>query len=541
MGKKYSIVLRMLMALLLSLSCSTTDSSTLKPTGSPHADTGEHSGGDSGSTPPDDTGTTLPTCEDCTPSETSVSLTIDPELLISDPSTTVNNPLKGFMTSYLWGAPANDFPDQMEFLYLPMSDLWSASGDTLSTGLEPLLVAAAERNHHAVLRVYIDYPTRPSGLPTHLEGIVPCSTYTDHGGGCSPDYDHPDLVDAMLGLIAALGAQYDGDTRLGLVQVGLLGFWGEWHTWPHAEWFPSDATQTAVLSAFDTAFEITQLQARRIAANVLDLRIGFHDDSFAYSTLGDVGWYFLPGLVSGGGADRWQSVPIGGEVRPELQSSVFSDEYVLGPLAQDINDCIDQTHASYLLNYYAFNGSGTGYLGVDRDRAELAALQMGYQFELTAASVSVTGLLNETIDLTVDFDLSQTGVAPFYYPLFIAVDSPELETTVVSDIDLSSIQPGDNQMVSLSLGRVSATVLNGPITVTLKSPILQAGQAIALATTTPWPTSDSSTQLRWDLGCDDAGVSYSIGHVIGSTAEGCDCVCDVDSTFRTCHGEPCSY
>ena len=36
------------------------------------------------------------------------------------------------MTSYAWGQPANDFPHQMEFLYLPMADLWGPDGETFN-------------------------------------------------------------------------------------------------------------------------------------------------------------------------------------------------------------------------------------------------------------------------------------------------------------------------------------------------------------------------------------------------------------------------
>ena len=167
------------------------------------------------------------TCEDpCeTPSTASVQSTLGASDLSPDAVRTRDNPLKGFMTSYLWGEPASDFPDQMEFLYLPMADLWDEKGETLGTGLEPHLVAAAERGHHAVIRVYIDYPASESGLPGYLSELVDCRTYSDYGGGCSPDYDDPDLLEAMLGLISALGERYDADPRLGFVQVGFLGFW----------------------------------------------------------------------------------------------------------------------------------------------------------------------------------------------------------------------------------------------------------------------------------------------------------------------------
>ena len=212
--------------------------------------------------------------------------------LTTDADRTKLNPLRGFLTSYAWAEPANDFPTSLEFFYIQMADLWDQSGDTLSAGLEPSLAAAAARGHHAVVRVYIDYPSKPSGLPPYLDELVNCTEYTDHGGGCSPDYDDPDLIAGICGLVEALGAAYDGDPRLGFVQVGLLGFWGEWHTWPHTEIFASESTQELVLEAFAAAFKATHVQLREPHANSHNFPFGYHDDSFAYSTIGDVGWFF---------------------------------------------------------------------------------------------------------------------------------------------------------------------------------------------------------------------------------------------------------
>jgi len=476
-------------------------------------------------------------CAPCVPSSASAQHTMDDATLVQDPTRTRNNPLKGFMTSYLWGQPANDFPDQMEFLYLPMADLWGPDGETFSTGLEPLLAAAAARGHHAVLRVYLDYPSKPSGMPAHLSGIVPCQTYTDHGGGCSPDYDDPLLVDAMLGLIAALGAQYDGDPRIGVVQVGLLGFWGEWHTYPHTDWFPSVATQTAILESFDTAFQTTLLQVRRPAANSLDLRMGFHDDSFAYSTMGDIGWFFLPSLIAAGGGERWKEVMIGGELRPELQSLCFQDDYTLDIYAQDVATCIEATHASYLLNYKAFNEEGKGYEGTERERAEQAALQMGYQLELQSASLNLWGLDAGTVEAEVTIELAQTGVAPFYYPLNASLHADgELATNAE---DLKTLLPGQSKALTFSLGRIAVSVVTSPMTLRLSSPILLPDQRVLLATSTPGTDTDEETKLSWSVGCTVEGQTIGLGEVSGAVAPGCECLCDVDGLLRACDGSLC--
>jgi len=478
-------------------------------------------------------------CEECPASTAEGEVSLGTDVLVSDAARARDNPLKGFMTSYLWGEPVTDFPDQMEFLYLPMNELWGPDGETLEDGLEPHLVAAESRGHHAVLRVFIDYPTRLSGLPEHLAGTVSCSTYSDHGGGCSPDYDHPELVSAMVGLIEAMGARYDGDPRLGFVQVGLLGFWGEWHTWPHTDWFPSEETQRAVLDAYDAAFGTTQLQVRRAAVHSVDLRMGFHDDSFAYSTLGEVDWFFLPGLEAAGAADRWQRVAIGGELRPELQRQVFSDDYVLDTYAQDVVECIEATHASYLLNYHAFNGEETGYVGDDRDRAELAALRMGYQFELVEATLRVSELQAGTVVASVDLAVAQRGVAPFYYPVFLTL-RPDTDADVIQGTsDLSTLLPGEQRVVSLDLGRVAVAVLESPLVLGLTSDMLQASQHVAFATDTPWSEPGGPTMLSWDLQCETTAGLIELGAVERVLESGCECVCDVDGTLRTCGGAPC--
>ncbi len=498
---------------------------TAEPTADPPLD-------DTGTSPPDDTG------DESRVSTAMATVELDPSDWSDDPSRTRNNALKGFITSYLWGAPVTDFPDQMEFLYLPLNQLWSAEGDTLEATLEPLLVAAAERNHHAVLRVFVDYPNRPSGLPEYLEGTVGCSPYAEHGGGCSPDYDDPELVAAMVGLIEALGDRYDGDPRLGIVQLGLLGFWGEWHTWPHTDWFPSEATQAAVLDAYEAAFETTLLQIRRPAIDSVERRMGFHDDSFAHSTLGDIGWFFLPGLEAAGAAERWQEVPIGGELRPELQSSVFSDGYVLGEYTQDVFECIEQTHTSYLLNYYAFNGEEHGYLGDDRSRAEDAAIAMGYRFELAGASIALSALEGDTVDATAVLQFAQTGVAPFYYPLLASMSSEALAEPAVSDADLSTLLPGESRSVEVPLGRIAVDSLDEPFGLKLTSPMLSEAQQVLLSTLTPWTEADGPTAVQWTIQCEAGGHTYDLGQVVEGS--GGDCRCDVDGVVRTFGGDTCS-
>lgn len=336
-----------------------------------------------------------------------LSVVFEPE-----PARTADNPLRGFYTNYAWGDPVSPFPDSLEFAYIPLRDLMDGPSQfTFDTGLEPRLIEAEARGHQLILRPYIDYPAHPSGLPDFLSGTVAMQAYTDHGGGLSPDYSDPNLRAAMLAFVEALGAEYDGDPRLALVQAGLLGFWGEWHTWPHTEWFPESGFQADILAAYTTAFDETLLQVRYPVAQSPDIRFGFHDDSFAYSTIGDIDWFFHPMLEAAGADERWREVPIGGELRPELQWWIFEDGYTTDdPYRQDFDECVEATHASMLLNFAAFGG---GLETQDeRERGEAAALSLGYSLHVARADVT---------DDVLTAQVENRGSAPFYYPLELRV------------------------------------------------------------------------------------------------------------------------
>jgi hypothetical protein len=54
---------------------------------------------------------------------------------------------------------------------------------------------------------------------------------------------------------------------------------------------------------------------------------------------------------------------------------------------------------SAVRGHAARNEEGTGYVGEERVRAEAAALTLGYQFELTGASLAATGLRDDTVEL----------------------------------------------------------------------------------------------------------------------------------------------
>jgi hypothetical protein len=370
-----------------------------------------------------------------------------------------DNPLKGFMP---YNGVYSAFPHSMEYFYVAWKDIQSDYDVFNWTLLELFLADISARGHHAVFRVYADYPGRAYGLPAFLD-TLPRHAYTDYGNttSSSPDYDNEHLRRAMLATIAAMGARYDGDPRIAFVEVGFLGFWGEWHTYPHNDWFASAATQNMVLDAFERAFHTTKLVMRepKSGTNMPARRIGYHDDSFCYSTYGTIAgasWYFWPLLLAAGEGQKWRTQSIGGELRPEIQLSLWNDACVCtsggGLGMQYFSQCVDSTHASWMLAHTLFT---PGNSGAAHDRAIAGARRMGY--DLSVATVSSPDTAADSITVTVT--IRNTGVAPFAYPWVVQLGLADESQTVVRSWDT----PWDITTVMDSVGHAftASLPLNG--------------------------------------------------------------------------------
>jgi hypothetical protein len=370
------------------------------------------------------------------------------------------NPLKGFIP--FQGAYDN-FPHSMEWAYFPVDSVMTGPDAFDWSVMDSALDDIASRGHQTALRFYLDYPGRPSGIPQYLiDGGLETRSYDDYGNGgqsVSPDYDDPNLRDALGDFIAALGARYDGDPRVGFVQAGLVGFWGEWHTYPYngengnPDWMPSSSTQQEILDAYVQAFGATQLMVRNPNTMNASMPIGYHDDSFALSTkASSVGWHFMDLMIAAGATDKWQQYAIGGELRPELQSCIFSSGGcpVIDPSGDnDFPGSVEQTHASWLINHYAF---GTGYSSADEPAALAGAQSLGYSFRVTEALVP-TEASGDTAE--VGLRIANIGVAPFYYdwPIELAlVDAGgDIAATVATDWRVGDIPSGGSAEFTTSL------------------------------------------------------------------------------------------
>ena len=402
----------------------------------------------------------------------------------------INNPLKGFMPYQ--GAYAS-FPYSMEWNYLPLRSLMTGPTNFDWTSLEALIRDIASRGHQTVFRIYLDYPTLPTGIPQYvLDAGLTTYSYTDYDNSSSvcPDYQNSLLRQALISFIAALGAKYDGDPRIGFITVGLLGFWGEWHTYPHDNWFASTSVQDEVLTAYKAAFSKTKLLVRRPAgSNPAAQQIGYHDDSFAYQTLDPPEWCFLGLLKAAGETNKWLSQPIGGEVRPEVQLCMWDNlDNNCVPVGQAFSQCVDLTHASWMLNQGVFS---PGLTGAQWYAALAGAQRLGYSLYCSNA-ILVDAWTNTPLHVTLS--LRNLGVAPFYYDWTVqlgALDSSnKFAKTWLTSWKLSSLLPAATNTIW------SCAITNHGLAV--------GPYKLVLRVINPWPT---GLPLRFANNTQDADVS----------------------------------
>ena len=138
----------------------------------------------------------------------------------------LDNPLKGWCP-YPDAGPIRQ-PYSMVFLYASWKDLEPERG--------PLRLRSLGGDAWSVARGQGQARRPPDLRRLPVEALGPARLaqagasrrppYNDHGGGLSPDYDDPRMVEAMERLIAAMGRRYDGDPRVGFIELGparLLG------------------------------------------------------------------------------------------------------------------------------------------------------------------------------------------------------------------------------------------------------------------------------------------------------------------------------
>ncbi|MFJ8820766.1 DUF4832 domain-containing protein [Streptomyces sp. NPDC102467] len=380
----------------------------------------------------------------------------------------LDNPLKGFARFYQPGGDQNTgYPHSLTWSYFGLSEVMNDPSDCGHFDwdvLDNALAETASYGNQAAIRFYIEYPGGSGSHPGNA--IPPCfaghvdNRTNSYWNTTSPDYDSPYLLDALKDFIAAYGARYDGDPRIGFIHMGLVGLWGEWHTWPYdtdssgdsyPNYMPTDAHGAEIIRAYNSAFTHTKIEVRYAesaggAADSLPA-VGYHDDSFCYREGSPLAGVTLPTSMGGapyaqlqkaldhGVENRWITASMGGEVRPEIQSTAFDNWPGGSGAVDDMKACLELEHTTWKINEGSADYSPT-------DAGVGAAVRlMGYDLGVDRAYFHDTAQGSTTVGVRID----NTGVAPFYYPWKVSLGlknaSGDVVKTWATPWDLRKVMP----------------------------------------------------------------------------------------------------
>lgn len=334
----------------------------------------------------------------------------------------LDNPLKGWCP--YTNAGKIHQPYSMVFQYISWRELEPVENDFRFEEWEKSWNVESAKDKHIIFRVYIDYPSKPSGLPDWLrKSGVKETAYDDYGGGKSPNYDDPRMSAGMERLIAALGERYNDHPRIAFIQLGLLGFWGEWHTYPRPQLHASPETERRVIDAYKKAFPDKSLMVRYARGYAGQQEwIGFHDDMFPEDTDNGKDWSFLAGLRKAKRTENWQVAVVGGEMVP-------------GKAEQWLGAGFDTTLTMLGRSHFTWVGPYCPALvkpkkEVFLNRSEELVRKMGYEFRIT--EVTHPELVKAKQPIRLSLKGKNLGVAPFYYPWSVQWALLDSSGTVVS-------------------------------------------------------------------------------------------------------------
>jgi hypothetical protein len=394
----------------------------------------------------------------------------------------INNPLKGFRgykkegyglleRAYVrWNAIEVGAEDTVERIIAHTRKITETKGRRFE-----------DLNVKLVPRVYLDW-NGTAGTPKDPKQHWPADLHAF-------DYDSPAFQDRLRRLVAKLGEAWDDDPRIGAVQMGLIGRFGEHHN-PA----PTAEQRRLLAEAFQKAFKQKPVLVRHHDPEFMQAGFGIYYDTFATLTREPPGGPTdqFPWQATHVHRDIWKRAPVEGEVeynwqqrdsaKPQETFGRTPDETMTVPAYRRyLIDKIRRYHASYLGWIDNYDASNREVL------AGAAELQQafGYRFVLDSASYPVA--VQPGRNLTVRLTVRNTGSAPFYldWPVAVGLLDPATKkpawSALLRGVDIRTWLPGEEWDSAAFAYRRPAVPHHGEGRVTLPAEIKPGQYIVALA------------------------------------------------------------
>lgn len=344
------------------------------------------------------------------------------------------NPLKGWNSGW-W--VDSDF-SSVGFQYIEWGTLEPEDNKFDWEAVEAVLDRPGSKGRHLILQFVVDWDWAekvednykgPDWLLDEVDEFTGTDPWNPTRKMRATDYNDPEFIAQAEEAIKALNEYFEDDPRAFVIQVGLLGFWGEWHTFPRTEWSPTDATKTAIFESYqDNRLDNVMMQARypQDSITVPTDNMGYTNGS---ATLTDHGKEFNTNLQD---EELWDNGPIGGEWPPNVDLKHWKPFFD----GSDGLDYILDGHYSTLLppSPEDLDDKVPGWDDADSTFMEHHR-EFGYNFH-----VDQVRQVHEGTDgpLLVEVDLTNDGIARFYIDWDVQLAVLDSDDAVVATVDLDA-------------------------------------------------------------------------------------------------------
>ena len=301
-----------------------------------------------------------------------------------------------------------------------------------------ILRKAREKGQTVMLRL-MPHSTRASDdVPEWLKGMIPCPE-RPAGMRVKDSPEDPMWLTLFGEAIEAIGAAFDSDPTLDVVDISITGAWGEGH---RVAEYPRESLER-LADVYARAFPNTRLIGQVAApwlCHYLDAKhpCGWRGDGTGETKHMNV---FYPAAAAAM-PDLWRKAPVS-----------FESYWWLGEWERqgwDIDEIIEKTLSWHIST---FNGKSFPIPDAWREKITYWLSKMGYHFVLTEASYPEAANAGDYLPVTLK--VTNRGVAPIYSPIPLRIRlRGEEERVFTTNVDVREWLPGEHEVrVKIALPR----------------------------------------------------------------------------------------
>jgi len=287
--------------------------------------------------------------------------------------------------------------------------------------------------------------------PKWLRGINGAVVNTRYGDGPQlevPVLDKPTVLDAHLDFIRRLGARYDGHPDIDHVDLGSVGWWGEWHMSQSSNVpMPTPETQRKIVDTYLAVFKKTPL-VMLIGGGPMLKHATEQGTGWRADCLGDMGGFsrtwchmrmaYPKMLIQANAVNAWKTAPVAWETCWDMRKWVNE-----GWSLRFIFNYALALHGSYINNKSAPLPQGDNI----RPEVERFLRRLGYRLVLKELKHPSQARPGEMLHFAMKWQ--NVGSAPCYKPYRVAYrlsNDRGYEKVVVGKLTVNNWLPGSIEL-----------------------------------------------------------------------------------------------